>query len=65
MVGVFEIDQVSLWASELWSIEVEDMARLIIFFHTGIDASSAANAPWEFQAVAPKSIRNGFFRADW
>jgi predicted phosphatase len=44
MVRVFEIDQVSsLESKDPDPLKLRIMARMIIFFHTGIDTSSAAN----------------------
>jgi len=65
MVGVFEIDEVSPFESENSDpLKLRIMARLIVFFYTGIDASSAPNASGKLEAVCPKGIRDSFCRTD-
>jgi hypothetical protein len=65
MFRIFEIDQISSFESENSDpVKLGVMAGRIVFPHTGIDASSAANTSGKLQAIAPEGIRNGFFRAD-
>jgi hypothetical protein len=65
MFGVFKIDQVSSFEPENSDpLELGVMAGRIVFFHTGIDASSAANTSGKLQAICPKSIGNRFLIAD-
>jgi membrane associated rhomboid family serine protease len=40
------------------------MARIIVFFHTGIDASSAADTSGKLQAISPERIGHGLLGAD-
>jgi hypothetical protein len=62
---VFEIDQVSSLKPEHPDpLKLRVMSRMIILFHTGIDASSATNASGKLQAVCPKGIGNGPLGAD-
>jgi hypothetical protein len=65
MFGVFKIDQVSSLEPENSDpLELGVMAGRIVFFHTGINTSSAANTSGKLQAICPKSIGNRFLRAD-
>jgi hypothetical protein len=65
MFGVFEIDQATPLESENPDpVELMLRARVIIFFDTGIDASSTTDAPGEIQAISPEGIGEGFLRAD-
>jgi len=65
MFRVFEIDKVSSLEPENPDpLELRIMARMIIFFHTGIDTSPAANASRKFKTVSPEGIRNGLFCTD-
>jgi hypothetical protein len=49
MFRVFEIDQVSSLEPENPDpVELRIMARMVVFLHTGIDASSAANTSGKF-----------------
>jgi hypothetical protein len=65
MVGVFEIDQVSSLEPENPDpLKLRVMARIIVFFHAGIDASSAANASGKFQTVCPKGIWSSLLGTD-
>jgi hypothetical protein len=65
MFRVFEIDQVSSLEPENPDpLELRIMARMVVFLHTGIDASSAANTSGKFQAVSPEGIGKSFLRAD-
>jgi hypothetical protein len=65
MFRVFEIDQVSSLEPENPDpLKLRVMARMIVFFHAGIDTSPAANASRKLQTVSPESFGNGFLRAD-
>jgi hypothetical protein len=65
MFRVFEIDQVSSLEPENPDpLELRIMVRMIVFFHTGINTSSAANTSGKFQTISPEGIGNGFLRAD-
>jgi hypothetical protein len=65
MFRVFKIDQVSSFESEHPDpLKLRIMARVVILFHTGIDASSAPDASGKLQAVCPKGIGNGLLGAD-
>jgi hypothetical protein len=65
MLGVFKIDKVSSLKPENSDpMELRFISGIIIFFYTGIDASSAADAPGEFKTVAPEGIGEGFLCAD-
>jgi hypothetical protein len=65
MFRVFEIDQVSSLESEDPDpVELRIIARMIVFLHTSINASSTANTSRKLQAVSPEGMGNGFLRAD-
>jgi hypothetical protein len=65
MFGVFKIDQVSSLEPENPDpLKLRVMPRMIVFFHTGVDASSAPNTSGKLQAVCPKGIWNRLLGAD-
>ena len=65
MFRVFEIDQVSSLEPENPDpVKLRIMARMIVFFHTGIDASPAADASGKFKTITPEGIGKGFLCAD-
>jgi hypothetical protein len=65
MVRVFKIDQISSLEPENPDpLKLRIMARVIILFHTGINASPAANTSGKLEAVCPKGIGNSFLGAD-
>ncbi len=65
MFGVFKIDQVAPFEPEDPDpLELRFEARVIVFLYTGIDTSSAADAPGKVKAVTPEGIRKGFLCAD-
>jgi hypothetical protein len=65
MVRIFKIEQVSSLEPENPDpLKLRIMARVIIFFHTSINASPASNAPRKLEAVCPKGIWNSLLGAD-
>jgi hypothetical protein len=65
MLGVLKVDQISSFESENPNpLKLRIMARVIVLFHTGINASPTANASGQLQAVCPKSVGNGLLGAD-
>jgi len=65
VVRVFEIDQVSSFEPENPDpLKLRIMARVIILFHTSINASPAANTPGKLEAVCPKGIWDSLLGAD-
>jgi hypothetical protein len=65
MFRVFEIDQISSFESENSDpVKLGVTAGRIVFSHTGIDASSAANTSRKLKAICPKSIGHGLFCTD-
>lgn len=65
MLGVFEVDQVpSLEPENPDPLELRFVAGMIVFFDTGIDASSAADTPGKFKTVTPQGIRESILGAD-
>jgi hypothetical protein len=65
MFRVFKIDQVSSSESENPDpLKLRITARVVILFHTGIDASSAPDASGKLQTVCPEGIGNGRLGAD-
>jgi hypothetical protein len=65
MFRVLEIDQVSSLEPENSDpLELRIVARMVVFFYTGIDTSSAANTSGKLQTVSPEGIGNGFLCAD-
>jgi hypothetical protein len=65
MFRVFEIDQVSSLESENPDpLKLRIMARIIVFFHAGIDTSPATNTSRKLEAVCPKGIGNSLLGAD-
>jgi hypothetical protein len=65
MLRVLKIDQISSLESENPNpLKLRVVARVIIFFHTGVDASSTANTSGKFEPVCPKRIGNRFLGAD-
>jgi len=65
MVRVLEIDQVSPFQpKDRDPLELRVMPGLIVFFHTGIDAPSAADTSRKFKTIPPKGVGKGFLGAD-
>ena len=65
MFGVLKVDQVSpLEPEDPDPVELTVGAGVIVFFDTGIDASSAPDAPGKLKAISPEGIGKGFLRAD-
>jgi hypothetical protein len=65
MFRIFKIDQVSSLEPENPDpLELGVMAGRIVFFHTGINASTAANTSRKLKAICPKSIGHGLLCAD-
>jgi hypothetical protein len=65
MFRVFEIDQVSSLEPENPDpLELGVMAGRIVFFHTGIDASTAPNTSRKLKTICPKSIGHGLLCTD-
>jgi hypothetical protein len=65
MFGVFKVDQIPSFEPEHPDpMKLRIMSRMIIFFHTGIDTSSAPNASGKLQAVCPKGIGDCLLGAD-
>jgi hypothetical protein len=63
--GIFEIDQISSFEPENPDpVELRIMARKIVFFCTGINASAAANTSGKLKAICPKSIGHGLLCTD-
>jgi hypothetical protein len=65
MFRVFKVDQVSSFESENPDpLKLRVMARMVILFHTGIDASPTTDTSRKLQAVCPKGIGNRLLGAD-
>ena len=65
MFRVLKIDQVSSLESENPDpLKLRIVARVIIFFHTGVDASSTADTSGQLEAICPKGIGSRFLGAD-
>jgi hypothetical protein len=65
MLGVFKIDKISSLKPENPDpLELRFLAGIIVFFYTGIDASSAADASGEFETVTPQGMGESFLCAD-
>jgi hypothetical protein len=65
MFRVLEIDEIpSLESENPNPLELRIAARLIIFFHAGVNTSPAANAARKLQAVSPKGVRDGILGAN-
>jgi len=65
MFRIFKIDQVSSLEPENPDpVELGMMAGRIVFFYTGINASSAANTSRKLKAICPKSIGHGLLCTD-
>jgi len=65
MFGVFKIDKISSLKPENPDpLELRFVAGIIVFFYTGIDASSAADAPGKFKTITPQGIGEGLLCAD-
>jgi hypothetical protein len=65
MLRVFKINQISSLESQHPDpVELRLVARIIVFFRTRIDTSSAADAPRKLKTVTPEGVRKGFLCAD-
>jgi hypothetical protein len=65
MLGVFKIDKISsLQSYHSDPVELRFMAGIIIFFYTGIDTPSAADATGKFKTITPQSVRESFLCAN-
>jgi hypothetical protein len=65
MFRVFKIDQISPFQPEDSDpMELRVIAGVVVFFHAGVDAPSAAYASGKLKAIAPKGFGNCFLGTD-
>jgi hypothetical protein len=64
MLGVFKIDKISSLEPENPDpLKLRFIAGIIVFFNTGIDTSSTADAPGQLKTVTPEGMGKGFLCA--